>query len=120
VVCEQDLQVADAILLLDTAAGIGMKHLAPVFVHADIVACLVKRGVQGGVPTDIEPVANEAGFALTPETSGDRHCVTDTLETKAINSQQLFEGIEIAVATRYLWLRFFHHNLVECVNSQRS
>jgi hypothetical protein len=53
----------------------------------------VKCGVQGSILTDIEPVANETGFGLSPEAPGDRVCIADSFKPEAINCQELFEWL---------------------------
>ena len=69
---QEDLQVADAVLLVVAAAGVGVQVSAARLVHADVVAALVQRRVERGVGAYHETVADESRLGVTEPGTGNR------------------------------------------------
>jgi len=69
---EQDLQIADRVLLIEVAARVAFQQLATSIVHADEVTRLVQHRMQRCVETEVDAIADQTRFALAPVRARDR------------------------------------------------
>jgi hypothetical protein len=81
---EQQLEVADAALLVVVAARVGGQSRPALGVHADIVAELVQHGVRRCVGAHVESIADEPGFGLAPVRARDRLAVRELDDAHAV------------------------------------
>jgi len=88
---EHHLQVADRRFLEVVAAGIGLELLSPVAGHANNVAGFMQQRVHGGITTNMNGAADDAGFTISPEAPGNRLAVWLHLDAQAVSVEQGFD-----------------------------
>lgn len=77
---EQDLQTADAVLLLVIAARVRVEARAPLGRHAHEVRRLVQDGMEWGVEAREQTIVPQARFAFAPVGAGNGRVLCDQLE----------------------------------------
>ena len=94
VVGEQQLQVADRILLDVFAAGFGVEHLAAFAIHADDVAGLVQQRMYRRIGACVDPSAEHAGLGWLPIAAWDRLAVVNDAELEVEANEQISQWLE--------------------------